>query len=171
VFTLGVVALTLAGFVLTSLMSVNPAWAALAGAVVIAMRALRQKQTTVRSVLAAAYPLFLVFVAGARGPREGCPGHPPGHQAPAAHPPGLHTLRRRRETLQLVIDVRSAPGEHRIDGEDLTSAATGELVAGDDHRPWTGPSPIPRARPDVSERARRPARKPAAIGRLSLPRT
>jgi arsenical pump membrane protein len=61
-FPLSVVALTLAGFVLTSVMSVNPAWAALAGAVVLATRALRQKRTTVRAVLAATSPLFLVFV-------------------------------------------------------------------------------------------------------------
>jgi arsenical pump membrane protein len=61
-FPLSVVALTLAGVVLTSLMSVNPAWAALAGAVVLATRALRQKRTTERAVLAATSPLFLVFV-------------------------------------------------------------------------------------------------------------
>jgi arsenical pump membrane protein len=61
-FTLGVLALTLAGFVLTSMLSVNPAWAALVGATVLAVRALRHKQTTVRAVLAATSPLFLVFV-------------------------------------------------------------------------------------------------------------
>jgi arsenical pump membrane protein len=62
VFTLSVVTLTLAGFVLTSAVSVNPAWPAVAGAVVLALRALREKRTTVRAVLAATSPLFLVFV-------------------------------------------------------------------------------------------------------------
>jgi arsenical pump membrane protein len=62
VFTLGVVVLTLAGFVVTSLLSVNPAWAALGGALILATRALRQRKTTVRAVIAASSPLFLVFV-------------------------------------------------------------------------------------------------------------
>ncbi len=61
-FTVGVLALALAGFVLTSVVSVNPAWAALAGAVLLAVRALRQKKTTVRAVIGATSPLFLVFV-------------------------------------------------------------------------------------------------------------
>jgi nucleotide-binding universal stress UspA family protein len=61
-FVVGVLALTLAGFVLSSVVSVNPAWAALAGAVLLATRALRQKKTTVRAVIGATSPLFLVFV-------------------------------------------------------------------------------------------------------------
>ncbi len=39
-FTIVVVALTLAGFAVASAASVNPAWAALAGAVVLAARGL-----------------------------------------------------------------------------------------------------------------------------------
>jgi arsenical pump membrane protein len=62
VFTLVVLAFTLAGFVATSLLSANPAWAALAGAVLLAARSLRRKRTTVGAVLASANPLFLVFV-------------------------------------------------------------------------------------------------------------
>jgi arsenical pump membrane protein len=62
VFTLGVVLLTLAGFVLTSLLSVNPAWAAVAGAGALAVRAVRAKRTTPGAVLAATSPLFLLFV-------------------------------------------------------------------------------------------------------------
>jgi arsenical pump membrane protein len=61
-FTLAVVGLTLAGFVLTSMLSVNPAWAALAGAVVLAGRALRDKRTTPGALVASTSPLFLVFV-------------------------------------------------------------------------------------------------------------
>jgi arsenical pump membrane protein len=62
VFPLTVLALTLAGFVLTSLLSVSPAWAALAGATMLAARALGQNRATVRAVLASTSPLFLVFV-------------------------------------------------------------------------------------------------------------
>lgn len=61
-FTLAVLGLTLAGFVLTSLFSVNPAWAALAGVVVLAGRALREKRTTPRALVGSTSPLFLLFV-------------------------------------------------------------------------------------------------------------
>jgi arsenical pump membrane protein len=46
VFTLAVIVVTLAGFVLTSAAGVNPAWAAFAGAAVLAGRALAQRRTT-----------------------------------------------------------------------------------------------------------------------------
>jgi arsenical pump membrane protein len=62
VFGLTVLALTLAGFALTSLLSVNPAWAALAGALLLAARALQQKRATVRSVLASTNLPLLAFV-------------------------------------------------------------------------------------------------------------
>ncbi|MFI9101327.1 SLC13 family permease [Streptomyces fildesensis] len=62
VFTLVVVALTLAGFAVTSLAGVNPAWAALAGALVLGVRALRRGRTTVRGLASAANPLFCLFV-------------------------------------------------------------------------------------------------------------
>ena len=42
-FTIAVVALTLAGFAVASASGVNPAWAALAGAVVLAVRGLAQR--------------------------------------------------------------------------------------------------------------------------------
>jgi arsenical pump membrane protein len=61
-FTLAAVALTLAGFVVTSLLGINPAWAALAGAVLLAVRALRGKRTTLHGVLGSTSPLFLLFV-------------------------------------------------------------------------------------------------------------
>jgi arsenical pump membrane protein len=61
-FTLAVLALTLAGFAVTSLADVNPAWAALAGAVALGGRALRRKRTNVRSLLRAASPMFGLFV-------------------------------------------------------------------------------------------------------------
>jgi arsenical pump membrane protein len=62
VFTLVVLALTLAGFAVTSLMGVNPAWAALAGAVVLAVRAVARREATARSLVSAASPLFCLFV-------------------------------------------------------------------------------------------------------------
>ena len=46
VFTLAVVALTLAGFAGASAAGVNPAWAAFAGAVVLAARALARRRVT-----------------------------------------------------------------------------------------------------------------------------
>jgi len=61
-FALGVVAATLAGFVAASLAGVNPAWAALAGGVVLAARALRQRRTSVVALGRAAAVPFLVFV-------------------------------------------------------------------------------------------------------------
>jgi arsenical pump membrane protein len=62
VFTLVVLACTLAGFALVSLAGHNPAWAALAGVLVLAVRALARRRTTVRGVAGAASPLFCVFV-------------------------------------------------------------------------------------------------------------
>jgi arsenical pump membrane protein len=62
VFTLTILALTLAGFAVASLAGVNPAWAALAGAVVLGVRALIRRKATVRGLAAAASPLFCLFV-------------------------------------------------------------------------------------------------------------
>jgi len=56
------VACTLAGFALTSALGVTPAWAALAGALVLAERALAQRRTTPASVVGAAAVPFLAFV-------------------------------------------------------------------------------------------------------------
>ncbi len=61
-FALLTVTATLAGFVLTSALGVNPAWAALAGAGVLAVRALAQHRTTIASVVGAAALPFLAFV-------------------------------------------------------------------------------------------------------------
>jgi arsenical pump membrane protein len=62
VFTLVVLALTLAGFALVSLAGLNPAWAALGGAAMLAVRALSRRRTTVGGLVGAASPLFCVFV-------------------------------------------------------------------------------------------------------------
>ncbi|MGC5362908.1 SLC13 family permease [Streptomyces sp. DT24] len=62
VFTLVVLALTLAGFAVTSFAGVEPLWAALAGAVVLAARALGQRRTTVVGLVRSAGPLFCLFV-------------------------------------------------------------------------------------------------------------
>lgn len=62
VFTLALVALTLVGFALASAAGINPAWVAAAGALVLAVRALRRRQTTVAGLVGAASPSFLAFV-------------------------------------------------------------------------------------------------------------
>ncbi|MFJ2650525.1 SLC13 family permease [Streptomyces sp. NPDC087420] len=62
VFTLVVLGLTLAGFVVTSFAGIEPVWAAFAGAVVLAVRALVQRRTTVPGLVRAASPLFCLFV-------------------------------------------------------------------------------------------------------------
>jgi arsenical pump membrane protein len=62
VFVLGVLALTLAGFAVTSLLGFSPAWAALAGAVVLGVRALARRETTVARIASAADIPFLTFV-------------------------------------------------------------------------------------------------------------
>ncbi|MFI9051491.1 SLC13 family permease [Streptomyces sp. NPDC053427] len=62
VFALVTVACTLAGFVLTSALGINPAWAAFAGAAVLALRALAQRRTTPSAVLRATAVPFLAFV-------------------------------------------------------------------------------------------------------------
>ncbi|WP_413761397.1 arsenic transporter [Streptomyces sp. MMBL 11-3] len=62
VFALVTVACTLAGFVVTSALGVEPAWAALAGALVLAVRALAHGRTTPLAVVRAASVPFLAFV-------------------------------------------------------------------------------------------------------------
>jgi arsenical pump membrane protein len=59
-----VVALTLAGFVVASAAGVSPAWAALAGAAVLAGRALARRRATPLSLLRAADLPFGLFVLG-----------------------------------------------------------------------------------------------------------
>lgn len=61
-FALVTVACTLAGFVLASALGVDPAWAALAGALVLAGRALVRRHATPVAVLRATAPGFLAFV-------------------------------------------------------------------------------------------------------------
>lgn len=62
VFVLAVLALTLAGFAGTSLLGVSPAWAALAGAVVLGVRGLVQRRSTLAGIAGAADVPFLAFV-------------------------------------------------------------------------------------------------------------
>ena len=64
VFVLMTVAATLAGFAATSAAGLNPAWAAFAGAAVLAVRALAQRRTTVAAVGRSAAVPFLLFVLG-----------------------------------------------------------------------------------------------------------
>jgi arsenical pump membrane protein len=64
VFTVAVVALTLAGFAAASAAGVSPAWAACAGAAVLAARALARRRTTALGLLRAADVPFLAFVLG-----------------------------------------------------------------------------------------------------------
>ena len=62
VFALLVVALTLAGFVIAEAAGVAPAWAALAGAAVMAVRSLARRHTTAVAIVRAVNVPFLVFV-------------------------------------------------------------------------------------------------------------
>lgn len=62
VFVLVVLALTLVGFAVTSLLGHSPAWAALAGATVLGVRALARRDTTVTRIAAAVDAPFLAFV-------------------------------------------------------------------------------------------------------------
>ncbi|MCG6494366.1 SLC13 family permease [Kitasatospora sp. A2-31] len=62
VFALATVACTLAGFVLTSVVGIDPAWAALAGALVLAVRALVRHRTTPVAIVRSAAVPFLAFV-------------------------------------------------------------------------------------------------------------
>jgi hypothetical protein len=64
VFTLAVVAVTLAGFVVSSAAGVNPAWAAVGGAAILAARVLARRRTTVVKLAGSADVPFLVFVLG-----------------------------------------------------------------------------------------------------------
>ena len=57
-----VLAATLAGFVATSLAGINPAWAAAAGAAVLAIRALARRDTSPAAIWRAADVPFLAFV-------------------------------------------------------------------------------------------------------------
>jgi arsenical pump membrane protein len=62
VFALVVVALTLVGFVLAEAAGVAPAWAALAGAAVLAVRGLIRRRSTPVEIVRSANVPFLVFV-------------------------------------------------------------------------------------------------------------
>ncbi|MER6789714.1 SLC13 family permease [Streptomyces sp. NPDC000658] len=61
-FALVTVACTLAGFVVASAVGIEPAWAAFAGALVMAVRALVRRRVTPVAVVRAAAPGFLAFV-------------------------------------------------------------------------------------------------------------
>ncbi|MEO8814466.1 MAG: SLC13 family permease [Mycobacterium sp.] len=62
IFVMVVLALTLAGFVVAEALGVAPAWAALAGASVLAVRSLAQRRSTVAGIVRSANVPFLVFV-------------------------------------------------------------------------------------------------------------
>lgn len=62
VFVLVVLGLTLAGFVATSVFDVSPAWAALAGAVVLGVRSMARRRSTIGGIVRAVNVPFLAFV-------------------------------------------------------------------------------------------------------------
>jgi arsenical pump membrane protein len=62
VFALVTVACTLAGFVVASALGISPAWAAFAGAAVLAVRALAQRRSSPAAIVRAAAVPFLAFV-------------------------------------------------------------------------------------------------------------
>lgn len=61
-FALVTVACTLVGFLVTSAVGIDPAWAAFAGALVLAVRALARRRTTPAALLRATAVPFLAFV-------------------------------------------------------------------------------------------------------------
>jgi arsenical pump membrane protein len=63
-FALVVLALTLVGFVLSSLLGIAPVWVAAAGAVAITVPALRPRTTSAATLVRAVEPGFLLFVLG-----------------------------------------------------------------------------------------------------------
>jgi arsenical pump membrane protein len=62
VFVLAVVGLTLAGFAIAESLGVGPAWAAAAGAAVLAVRSLWGRRTSAVEIMRSANVSFLVFV-------------------------------------------------------------------------------------------------------------
>lgn len=62
VFVLAVVALTLAGFAVAEAVGLAPAWAALAGALALGVRALRDRRTSAVEIMRAVNVPFLLFV-------------------------------------------------------------------------------------------------------------
>ena len=62
VFVLVVLGLTLAGFAVTSLFGLSPAWAALVGAIVLGVHGLAQRRSTVSGIVNALDVPFLAFV-------------------------------------------------------------------------------------------------------------
>lgn len=61
-FVLAVLAVTLVGFAVTSAVGFSPAWAAFAGATVLAVRALARRDTSLKRIVAAVDVPFLAFV-------------------------------------------------------------------------------------------------------------
>ncbi|MFS8099316.1 arsenic transporter [Lentzea alba] len=64
VFALATVGLTLVGFVVASATGIDPAWAACAGALAMAVRALARRRTSLLKIVRAASLPFLAFVLG-----------------------------------------------------------------------------------------------------------
>jgi arsenical pump membrane protein len=62
VFAIVVLGLTVAGFVVGSVLGIEPVWSALVGTVVLAARALAQKRVTPKELVGAASLLFCLFV-------------------------------------------------------------------------------------------------------------
>jgi arsenical pump membrane protein len=62
VFVLVVLGLTLVGFAVTSFLGLSPAWAALAGAVVLGVRSLAQRRSTIGGIARSVHLPFLLFV-------------------------------------------------------------------------------------------------------------
>jgi arsenical pump membrane protein len=61
-YALAVLAITVAGFVVTSSVDVRPAWAALGGCLLLGTPLLRRRETTVRRMVAETSPGFCLFV-------------------------------------------------------------------------------------------------------------
>jgi len=129
--TLVVVALTLAGFVAASAAGINPAWAAFAGAAVLAVRALARRTVAPAALVRAADPPCRTGRTGRGGGLgAGGPAHPgPGRRPGAARPeePGQgHPVRRRSRRLPGSAGMAGVPAR----GRHHSPAATSPTPAG-----------------------------------------
>ena len=83
-YALSVLVLTIAGFVITSSVGVNPAWAALGGCLLLLVPRIRHRDVSARTLVGEASPGFCLFVLALAVVVEGVTEHGLGHL--------LHTL-------------------------------------------------------------------------------
>jgi arsenical pump membrane protein len=91
-YALAVLTITVAGFVITSSLEVNPAWAALGGCVLLLIPRIRQRDVRPRQLLAEASPGFCLFVLALAVIVLGVTEHGLGHVLDSITPSGMGLL-------------------------------------------------------------------------------